>query len=106
MSKLNTFYKNLKKYYVKPTNDGYGYGNDRVNWCHLLCRHNGKLHRFEVRGARLVKDTSEPSQDVIQVSVVNWTMCAGTATLSLNEANVGDWLIEEDAPTVGLLYVE
>lgn len=100
MDKLNNFWSKLVKYKKEPDWERNPYDADRMCiWCHLLVKHNGKLHRFEVRNGRL-------SDDAITLSVVNWTICAGAATLTLGEETVSQYLIEEDDPTVGLLYAE
>lgn len=102
MNKLKDFYKALEKY-RRPVEDV----RERMNWCHLLTKHKGELHRFQVRYASFKVDNDEyDKSDTIVLDVVNWTMCAGTATLTLTEDTCGKWLIEEDEPTVGLLYVE
>lgn len=101
MTKLEIFYDKLLKYDKKP--DEF---DSRPTWCHILTRHKGELHRFEVRWAKYWSDVQENSLDVIHINVVNWTLCAGTATLTLSNDNVGQFVIEEEEPTIGLLYVK
>jgi hypothetical protein len=46
------------------------------------------VHKFEVRGFK-------KEGDKLKLSVVNWTMCAGTATLTVSDKNVGQWRYRE-----------
>lgn len=98
MNKLEKFYTAMIKH-KKVDKDPYNRG--RTTWCHLLVKHKDELHKLQVRGLSFTKE-----KDVLTVSIVNWTMCAGTATLTLTEENCGRYIIEEDEPTIGLLYVE
>jgi hypothetical protein len=99
-SKLEVFWDTLNKYRLPKEA-----AKERENWCHLLVKYDGKIHRFQVRYATYVGDVQEKACDIIYLSVVNWTMCAGTASLELTEKNVSDWVIEEE-PTAKLLYKE
>ena len=66
-------------------------GSGRTTHCYLSHIHEGKTHYFEVRGWKL-KDC------ILTVSVVNWTLCAGTAVLELTDGNVKDWEIVDEIP--------
>ena len=56
-------------------------------------------HKFEVRGFGVVPDYS-----VIEVSCVNWSLAAGTCTLTIDEVNCHRFKILEDEPTIQVLY--
>lgn len=71
----------------------------RHTYCHLMVRHEGKWHKFEVRQFRTTMDYG-----LIEVSCVNWTLAAGTCTLSIKDDSVKDFKILEDEPTLQVLY--
>lgn len=77
-SKIKLFKKELEKHKKPPSDDPY---DNRVTHCYLKYVHtDGKEHIFEVRGwAKKIEN------DELRISVVNWTLCAGTATLYLKE---------------------
>jgi hypothetical protein len=87
MSKLQAFYKELETFRKPKSEDPY---DDRVTHCYLAYTHNGKEHTFEVRGWGKIKD------NVLRVLVVNWTLCAGTATIDMNEDIVDGYKIKEE----------
>ncbi len=92
-SKIKSFAEELHKYHKYVEYD------DRHTFCHLVCMkelRGVKYPVFEVRGWGVKKTT-------LNVSVVNWTVCAGTASLELNEENISDWRILEDDPTLQVL---
>ena len=81
--------------------DGDEMYDTRHTYCHLI--HMGELKgvnypRFEVRGWRTNK-----KQDVLEIDVVNWTVCAGTATLVVREENIEKWEILETNPALQVL---
>jgi len=63
---------------------------ERLCHCVLLLEKDGKDHRFEVRGWRPLEDGK------LNISVVNWTLCAGAASLTLSADNVEEFRIEEN----------
>jgi len=79
------------------------YGDNRHTYCHLLFlgKQDGKVHRFEVRGF-----TYKSEYPVLDISVVNWTMIAGTGGLVLKNdpEQLKNWIIEEDSPNAKVLY--
>lgn len=101
MNKLDKFWEVLNKYRKEEVESPYDQG--RTTWCHLLYKHKGEIHRFEVRGASYIQNVQESSLDIISISVVNWTICAGTASVTLNNDTIDKWVIEEE-PTAKLLY--
>lgn len=86
MSKLKAFFDQLDPLRKPKRKDPF---DDRVTHCYLYHTHNDKEHCFEVRGWGKIKDSE------LVVSVVNWTLCAGTATLHLTEEIVDRFTIEE-----------
>ena len=88
MNKLSEFYNELEKLRKPKSDDPY---DNRVTHCVLLHNYNSKEHKFDVRGWRPIKD------GVLNISVVNWTMCAGTASLDLKEDTVGGFVIKESS---------
>lgn len=87
MTKLEQLHNSLELLKKPYLDDPY---DNRQTHAHLLFNNEGKSHVFEVRGWLPIKDGE------LNVSVVNWTMCAGTARLTLSEDNVEDWHISED----------
>lgn len=87
MSKLEEFYKKIETLRKPPSDDPF---DNRITHFHLLYTHEGKVHRFQVRGWGEIKDGE------LDLSVVNWTIGAGTAGLTLNEDRVDLWTIEEE----------
>jgi hypothetical protein len=87
MNKLNIFYETLETYRKPKSDDPY---EDRTTHCYLEYIHEGKPHTFEVRGWSKIKD------GILNISVVNWTLCAGTATIYMNEDIVDGYRIKED----------
>lgn len=85
--KLKNFYKEIEKLRKPKSDDPY---DDRVTHCLLLHESGGKTHRFEVRGWRKIQN------GVLYLSVVNWTLCAGSASMELDEENVDKFIIEPD----------
>lgn len=72
----------------------------RHTYCHIMALHNGKWHKFEVRGHNITMDYG-----MVEISAVNWTMAAGTCTLSIQrEQDVSIFKILEDEPTMQVLY--
>lgn len=72
----------------------------RHTFCHLMVLHQGKWHKFEVRGFNVTMDYG-----MIELSCVNWTLAAGTCTLSIQRENkISDFKILEDEPTMQVLY--
>lgn len=91
MDKLKDFYNKLESLRKpKPSAEDYACGDTRVTHCYLKLWHNDEWHRFEVRGWTEVKNNE------FTISVVNWTLCAGTAWLELTNKNVNDYIISED----------
>lgn len=85
------FYDELEKYRKpKPSAEDYACGDTRVTHCYLKLANKDKWHWFEVRGWTEVKN------EQLVISVVNWTLCAGTAWLELTNKNVNDYIISED----------
>ena len=111
--KLDKFIRRLNKF--KKLDQGLDFEDlKRFTYCHMVLTnlkdptngnslkapHKGGLHRFEVRGWRVVKKEWK----VLKVSAVNWTITAGTCTVDLTEDNISDWDILEDNPTLRILY--
>lgn len=72
----------------------------RHTYCHLMVKHQGKWHKFEVRQFRVTMDYG-----MIEIAAVNWTLAAGSCTLSIQrENNINDFKILEDEPTMQVLY--
>lgn len=71
----------------------------RFTYCHLMIYHNSAWHKFEVRGWHTTMDYR-----MIEISCVNWTLAAGTCTLSIKDDSVKDFKILEDEPTLQVLY--
>lgn len=90
-SKLDVFLKNLNKLKKPKSRDPYESG--RTNHCDLEHEHKGVKHVFEVRGWGKIENGE------LMVHVVNWTLCAGTATLTLNEERVDSYRILEEYPS-------
>lgn len=85
---LNEFYLSLEsKRKFKDPADPY----ERITHCVLSTTHGGEDHLFHVRGWAPIKDGK------LIVAVVNWTLCAGTATLELTEDSVRDFKFYEEA---------
>lgn len=84
--KLKDFLHSLEKFRKPESNDPY---DNRVTHCRLSHMHRGKEHIFDVRGWRKNPD------DTIYLSVVNWTLCAGTASLTINAQNVDLFKIKD-----------
>jgi hypothetical protein len=87
MTKLEEFYNKLETLRKPKSDDPY---DNRITHCYLLYVHEGKTHKFDVRGWSEIKD------DILRIGVVNWTLCAGSASLELTEEYVDDWTIEEE----------
>lgn len=79
------------------------YGDDRHNFCHLiyLDKVTKKAHRFQVRGW-----SYDMLMETLNISVVNWTMLAGTGSLTLKNVpeELAKWVVAEDDPTLAVLY--
>lgn len=60
-----------------------------------------KAPRFEVRGWKY-----DMLMDTLEISVVNWSMLAGTGGLVLKNVpeEIHKWKIEEDNPQLKVLY--
>lgn len=78
--KLEKFYKELERH-RKPRVSGY----DRITHCYLSHEENGEVHHFEVRGWKPIED------GVLNISLVNWTIVAGSCSLFLTEELVDQW---------------
>jgi hypothetical protein len=87
MDNLIKFYETLESYRKPPSDDPY---DNRVTHCYLSYEHEGKTHHFEVRGWKPIDETG-----TLYISVVNWTLCAGTAGLYMNTGIVDDYKILE-----------
>jgi hypothetical protein len=87
MDKLIKFYETLESYRKPPSDDPY---DNRVTHCYLAYEHEGKTHHFEVRGWKPIDETG-----TLYISVVNWTLCAGTAGLYMNLGIVDNYKILE-----------
>jgi hypothetical protein len=87
--KLKDFRKQLEFYRKEPSDDLY---DNRITHCYLTYNHKGKDHYFEVRGWNKIKDNK------LFISVVNWTLCAGTASLELTEDRCDSYKITENYP--------
>lgn len=61
----------------------------RTTHCIITTVHNNKTHRFQVRSWKL-KD------DELIINAVNWTICAGPCSLTLNDDRINDWSIENE----------
>ena len=86
MSKLQDFYNKLENFRKPESDDPY---DSRITHCYLAYTHDNKEHTFEVRGWRKIKD------GVLYMSVVNWTLCAGTASIEMDEDIVDGYKIKE-----------
>jgi len=86
--KLNTFYETLEKYRKPKPSDPHDVG--RINHCYLLHFHKNEPHIFEVRGWQKLEEE-------LNISVVNWTLCAGTASLKIKEDLVDKFVIVPDS---------
>lgn len=84
---VNEFYETLQKYKVKEP-------FDRQNHCYLVYIKESKPHIFQVRAWKDVKE------DSLNISVVNWTLCAGPASLTINNANINKFVIIPDESEV------
>jgi len=71
----------------------------RHTYCHLMVLHEGKYHKFEVRGWHTTMDYR-----FTELSCVNWTLAAGTCTISIKDDNIAKFKILEDEPTLQVLY--
>lgn len=80
MDRIDDF-KNKLEARRKPKNpDNY---RERITHCHILYTdHAGKEHSFEVRGWGHIMGGK------LDVGVVNWTLCAGPATITIDVNNV------------------
>ncbi len=98
-AKLSQFFIELQKYKdINPDTSDDIYDKGRHTYCHIIWmnkEHN--FPKFEVRGWAL-------RGPILNVSVVNWTVTAGTASLSLNDDNLEEFKILEDDPTLMVLY--
>jgi len=83
---LIDFYKKLETLRKPKPDDPY---DNRVTHCYLLHYKDGKNHRCSVRGWGEIKD------GVLEISIVNYTLCAGYAVLELTEELVPEWAIEQ-----------
>jgi hypothetical protein len=101
---LNVLKKQLKRYKLtkaqKEAERPYDIG--RTTICHLVYTNpeyldnNGKFHIFEVRAYSFTKDS-------ISLSVVNWTLAAGTARLEIDANNVHHFSVFEETPALQVL---
>jgi hypothetical protein len=82
---LKAFYNKLESFRKPPPE----YPGDRVVHCHIKTSIDGQEHTFEVRGFY------KPKDEAMEVSVVNWTLCAGTAWLTLTEDSIINYTIVE-----------
>lgn len=91
MTKLEEFYQtlmNLRKPQI-PVGE-LDEGGDRTNHCYLKYVHSDdKEHIFQVRGWSTIIDSK------LSISVVNWTLCAGPARLTLSEEDIDSWEIKK-----------
>ena len=94
LAKRLRFYK---KNNPRPEFEYTGLEHERHTYCHLATYHNKKLHFFEVRSFDIRKED-------ITISVVNWTLCAGTATMNLTPKIAKLWFIVEDNPSIQVLH--
>ncbi len=85
MSKLLNFFNKLEKLRKPKSEDPF---DNRITHCYLIHEIDGKKHRFEVRGWKPIKE------GILDISVVNWTVCAGYAHLELTEELVTNFKIE------------
>jgi len=75
-----TLYKDLEQFYEelenhrKPNPSG-----DRVTHCYLLHTLDNVEHKIEVRNWGPIES------NVLSISIVSWTLCAGTGVLELTE---------------------
>lgn len=83
-SKLQDYLTKLERLRKPKSDDPY---DNRITHCYILHELDGKDHTFEVRGWRPIVD------DKLEISVVNWTLCAGTATLTVTEDTVDTFRI-------------
>lgn len=79
MESIEQFYKKLQNF--KKPRLSYDY-DSQITHCFIVHTIEDVDHYFEVRGWK------EPKDGKLHVSVVNWTLCAGTAILTLTEENV------------------
>jgi hypothetical protein len=86
MSKLQDFYNKLETFRKPESDDPY---DRRITHCYLAYTHDNKEHTFEVRGWRDIKN------GVLCISVVNWTLCAGSAIIEMDEEIVDEYRIRE-----------
>ena len=90
-----------KRLNPKPNDeDNIWEGGGRHTYCHLI--HYSKqwgTHRFEVRGYKWDEEKQH-----INISAVNWTMCAGACSVYLNEENIDQFFVLEDSPEAEILY--
>lgn len=77
--------------------------DDRHNYCHMVYLDpvTNKMHTFQVRGF-----SYDSVKEILSISAVNWTICAGTCTIRLmNEhLELAKWKILEDEPTLQILF--
>lgn len=76
MMSLIDYYNRLESLRKPKPNDPY---DNRVTHCYLVHNIEGEDHYFQVRGWNKIKD------EILKISVVNRTCCAGTATIELTE---------------------
>jgi hypothetical protein len=87
MSKLANFRSQLELHRKPKSDDPY---DDRTNHCYLRYNHEGKDHCFQVRGWGKIKNNE------LAISVVNWTLTAGPASLHVKEETVDNYKIEKE----------
>ena len=77
---LEECYAELEKNRKPETTDPYDVG--RITHCYLVYKNKGVEHCFEVRGWQPVDN------NILRVSVVNWTACAGSAMIELTPETI------------------
>lgn len=99
-------YKKINPKIIDPDSDAGQYGDNRHTYCHLMVciRPDEKpyekgWHKFEVRAFQTTMDYSR-----IELSCVNWTIAAGTCTITIDEINCMRFKILEDERTMQVLY--
>lgn len=80
---MNEFYKELETHRKPPSDDPY---DNKITHCYLVyTKKPDEFHFFEVRGWGKIKD------EEIGVSAVNWTLCAGTCSVTITDKNCNDF---------------
>jgi hypothetical protein len=101
-------YRETNPKIIDHDSDAGQYGENRHTYCHIMYHISKELairlehigwHKIEVRGWHTTMDYR-----MIEISCVNWTLAAGTCTLSIKDDSVKDFKILEDEPTLQVLY--